>query len=247
MNDYRVEFVIPCYNEGPNLPRLLNELEKFASKSVGFVIVNNGSEDNSSSLLEGYLQKGSPPHIRVAEVPKNIGYGAGIKEGLRLTAAPIVGWLHADLQVSLKDAIQVAGLLEHVTSGVAKGNRTKESRTILEHIFTSGLRLATRTITGIDVQDANGQPKVFTRDLLEEVLDGPDDFTLDTYILIRSKISAIRLHTLSVSWAPRQSGVSSWNINLSSRLRVIGQYLEFLIGERRNIKRYVNEVPNPDI
>ena len=240
MNDYQVEFVIPCYNEGPNLPRLLNELEKFANNNVGFVVLNNASEDNSSSLLEEHLQKGGVPHIRVAEVPKNLGYGAGIKSGLRLTTAPKVGWFHADLQVSVKDALHVAGLLESVPSGVAKGNRTSESRTSLEHIFTSGLRLATRMITGIDVQDANGQPKIFTRDLLEEVLEGPDDFTLDTYLLIRSRVRGIPTHTLSVSWVPRQSGVSSWNINLSSRLRTVRQYLRFLIGERRNIKNYVD-------
>lgn len=238
MNDIQVELVIPCYNEGPNLPRLLHELEKFAHKNVGFVVLNNGSVDNSSSLLEDYLEKGSAPHIRVAEVSKNFGYGAGIKHGLRLTTAPKVGWLHADLQVSIQDAIHVAGLLENVPSGVAKGDRTKGSRTSREQVFTSGLRLATRMITGIDVQDANGQPKIFTRDLLKEVLDGPDDFTLDTYLLIRARVKEIPTHTVSVSWVARQSGLSSWNINLASRLRIVRQYLKFLIGERRNIKRH---------
>ena len=103
----KVALILPCYNEGKNLNRIAKEfLElEYLIKNINFelVIVNNGSTDNSSDILksEEFLERS----IKLINITHNIGYGHGIKEGIKNTKADIYAWAHGDLQTPLGDII----------------------------------------------------------------------------------------------------------------------------------------------
>jgi len=69
--------LIPCFNEEANLPELLEEIQASdLAQTCDVLFVDDGSSDATPSLLSE-----SPwPSIRH---PKNSGYGAAIKSGLR--------------------------------------------------------------------------------------------------------------------------------------------------------------------
>ena len=49
----KVSLIIPCFNEEQNLPFLLKKLEKLKNdKNIEIIIVENGSSDDSLSLIE---------------------------------------------------------------------------------------------------------------------------------------------------------------------------------------------------
>ena len=51
----RVSLIIPCFNEEENLPILFNKLQNLKNnKSIEIVIVENGSTDNSLSVLKSF-------------------------------------------------------------------------------------------------------------------------------------------------------------------------------------------------
>lgn len=236
MNDLKLDLVIPCFNEQESLPRLFSEIEKFADEEVGFIIVNNGSTDNSKLLLEEFRLRQKESVIQIIHLRENLGYGGGIKAGLKLSSANVLGWIHADLQVGIDEALDVARLLSGIPSGVAKGVRSPSTRAILERTFTTGLQVTSKVITGHNLKDANGQPKVFTSDILSHVLKGPDNFTLDAHLLLVAKGLGLPLVTREINWMPREGGVSSWNISLVSRVKVALQYLDYLFEFRKKIR-----------
>ena len=78
----KLSIIVPCYNEEKNIPLIL---EKFNSviknEKIEVILVNNGSTDNSSKILEKLLPKYS--FVRTVLVPVNQGYGYGILQGLK--------------------------------------------------------------------------------------------------------------------------------------------------------------------
>ena len=59
-----ISLIIPCFNEEKNIEKLFNKLDllinEYPSEDIEIVIVNNGSTDNSETLIKQhnlYLKK----------------------------------------------------------------------------------------------------------------------------------------------------------------------------------------------
>ena len=94
-----VSVVIPAYNEAATLPQFYAQLcEAFEplQDRVRFelVFINNGSTDDTLSLLEGLRAK--DPRVRIATLSRNFGYQAAITAGLRLAKGDAVGCIDSD-------------------------------------------------------------------------------------------------------------------------------------------------------
>ena len=86
-----ISCVISCYNEEKNIAILLDQIKSNnLEKNFEFIIVNNGSTDNSSILIAKH------PFVKLVKVKKNEGYGNGILEGLNNASGEILAWTHAD-------------------------------------------------------------------------------------------------------------------------------------------------------
>ena len=49
--------------------------------------------------------------------------------------------------------------------------------------------------TGQFISDINSQPKIFSRDLLSDLDNYPDDFLLDAHLLYKLKTQGISIHS----------------------------------------------------
>ena len=50
---YKVSCIISCYNEEENIPKLLNDIKELKlTEKIKFIIVNNGSLDNSKKIIK---------------------------------------------------------------------------------------------------------------------------------------------------------------------------------------------------
>ena len=72
-----VSFVIPIYNEENKLKKLLREILKFKEKHKNikseFILVNDGSKDNTNIILNNFLNK--QKFIKIINLKKNNGKG----------------------------------------------------------------------------------------------------------------------------------------------------------------------------
>ncbi len=178
----KIVLILPCYNESENLFKIKKELSEleYLIKNVNFqlIIVNNGSTDNSEDILksEAFLNSS----IRSINVKHNIGYGHGIKEGIRNTKADIYAWAHGDLQTPLRDIINCLFLSIEKKYYIVAGKRlTSGLQKVQSKIFDS----ITSLCMGFKAYDLNAQPKIFPMEYRNIFLseNSPDDFAMDMY------------------------------------------------------------------
>ena len=66
-----ISLVIPVYNEEANLSHLLERLRRVMQKmgkSYEIIFVDDGSRDNTLSILKGFL---TYPEVRIVELTRN--------------------------------------------------------------------------------------------------------------------------------------------------------------------------------
>jgi dolichyl-phosphate beta-glucosyltransferase len=96
--------VVPCYNEAQRLPA--DEFRQFATqqRSVKFLYVNDGSRDNTLSLL-GRMQAEDPNRFEVLNLAQNCGKAEAVRQGVLHASAKqpdYIGFWDADLATPLR-------------------------------------------------------------------------------------------------------------------------------------------------
>ena len=102
--NYALTIIVPVYNEQDNLQRLEKELLKYleiASKPSCVLLVNDGSSDNSLTMMQDICQRNSA--FGYLSFVKNCGLSAAIKAGFDAAQTPLVGYIDSDLQTDPED------------------------------------------------------------------------------------------------------------------------------------------------
>ncbi len=98
-----ISIIVPCYNEEKivyqNLLKIINYLKNHFD-SFEIIAVNDGSTDKTLNELKK-LQSVFP--IRILNFERNEGKGRAVKEGILMSEKEIVGFIDADLPVSIEE------------------------------------------------------------------------------------------------------------------------------------------------
>lgn len=240
MQDYKLSIVIPCYNEEKNIPLIFQRLIEIVGQrtDIEIVLVNNGSTDNSKAIFTQQLASGYLSSFRVVTITKNIGYGHGIITGLRVAKGEVVAWTHADLQTDPNDIITAYNHLQALTEQqqvIIKGKRIQ--RSFSQWLLTFGMSCIASVILLKPLYDINAQPKLFHRNLLSKLINPPDDFSLDLYLLCMAKQLGYRIETIPVSFSQRLHGESKWAYNWKSKYKTIFRTIKYIFKLRNLLKQ----------
>lgn len=121
--------VIPVYQNELNLddtiPRCLKFLESISLEfEYEFILVNDGSKDNSFEILKRY-QKSFPNTIKLINFTRNFGQRMSTRAGIQYAKGDVVGVISADLQ----DPVELfAKMLNDWKGGAKLVIATRESR-----------------------------------------------------------------------------------------------------------------------
>lgn len=95
-----ISFVIPIYNEEPGIPELIKQLSKYTYRKnryiFEFILVENGSTDNSLKLLTPVARKDK--RFIIIQLSKNVGCDRGLEAGMRFAKGDALIIMMADLQ-----------------------------------------------------------------------------------------------------------------------------------------------------
>ena len=213
----KYSIVFPCYNESENLPNLIDSIKRFSQNyNVEFILVQNGSKDNSEVLLRSLLKDVN--RTTLCSVPVNKGYGYGIKQGLKLCSGDFVCWMHSDMQLDPSVLYEFFDYIErsHNKQLFLKGER--HNRSIIDHIFTKAMGIFESILFRTYVFDVMSMPVIIRKDIIKIDLL-PDDFSIDIYTYILAKRKKMDVVHLPVYMKNRTKGVSSWNTGFISRIR----------------------------
>jgi glycosyltransferase involved in cell wall biosynthesis len=226
-----LSIVIPCYNEAGNLPALIQKCSQLltANPTVEIVLVDNGSSDNSAAVMADLIAKQPTGNLRSHTVVVNQGYGYGILQGLDNARGEILCWTHADLQTDIFDCIKAYNLwlLEKDNTTVIKGKR--EGRKFFDVLFTSGMQAYVLFKLGTNVNDINGQPKLFSKVFYDQIKEkAPHDFSLDLYLLIQARKNG-KIIDFPVFFSKRTAGEAKGGSgNLSLKLKLVKRTLGYI-------------------
>jgi len=220
-----LSIVLPCYNEAPNLPLLLQRYASVAPTGLAWelVLVQNGSTDGSEAVIDRLLASPEHAFARKVTVAVNQGYGYGMAVGLHEARGRVLAFSHADMQCDAKDVFDAYGLL--LASGgedggvIVKGERQR--RALSQQVITWGMSFWASACLWRPLHDINAQPKVFSRRLLAELADMPRGFEFDVYVLYRALSLGWAPETLPVHFGERAHGLSKWATHTVLRWRTI--------------------------
>jgi len=232
---YNLSIIFPCFNEENNLEKIISRCKHY-SKEIEVIIVNNGSTDNSRSLIHKLLV--GVEHIKYADIQENIGYGHGIMEGVRIASGEVIAWTHADLQTDPADVLEAYKIfVDHpeYPNCILKGRRV--GRNPLDALFTAGMSLLSTTLLRVPLSDVNAQPKMFHRDFLEKLTESPTDFSLDLYLLFQARLHNFPILEYPVKFGKRLHGESKGGGSLKGKWKLIRRTLSYMLKLKNDLGR----------
>jgi glycosyltransferase involved in cell wall biosynthesis len=95
-----ISIVVPVYHNAPSLPDLLLKLQELAARNstdaFEFIFVDDGSKDNSFSVLTGLARQDS--RVNIVKLSRNFGSNAALLAGIGQCKGDAAAAIAADLQ-----------------------------------------------------------------------------------------------------------------------------------------------------
>ena len=237
---YVLSVILPCYNESSSIVGIISSIKSALQgrNDVEIILVDNGSTDSTPQVMEQALQGEHNKQFKTLRIEKNIGYGHGIMEGVRIASGEVIAWTHADLQTDPADVLEAYKIfVDHpeYPNCILKGRRV--GRNPLDTLFTGGMSILSTLLLREHFSDVNAQPKMFHRNFLEKLTESPKDFSLDLYLLYQARVQKYQILEHHVNFGKRLSGESKGGGTLKGKLRLIQRTWKYMIKLKRELER----------
>jgi len=224
-NKIELSIIVPVFDEEGNIEKLHDELTSAlneSGKSYEIIYVDDGSEDNSFSILSGIVQedKNSTTNIKAIRLRRNYGQTAALMAGFDNSTGDIVITIDADLQNDPKD---IKNLLTKIEEGydVVSGWRKFRKDKFLTRIVPS--KIANNLISfviGIPLNDYGCSLKAYKREILDNIrLYGE----MHRFIPAYASWVGAKIAEVAVNHRPRIHGKSKYGL-----IRIIKVILDLL-------------------
>ena len=229
----KISLVIPCYNEEKNLPFLIEKLDiLLQDNSFEIILVENGSSDNSLSILNSF--KSNNYNFKFIKLEENKGYGYGIIQGLKIAQGDLLGWTHADMQTNPLDILEGIKIFKCNKNSKFFVKGLRYGRSISDRFFTICMSIFASINLGTLLWDINAQPSIFPSSFLKELGNPPNDFSLDLYAYFQAKKNGYKVKRFHVNFNKRLFGTSKWNFNFSSKVKFIKRNINYIVNLSKN-------------
>lgn len=223
-----LSLIIPVYNEQDTLPLLFDAIYKVMNtidKSWEVVLVDDGSRDNSLSVLKEFAQKDTA-HVRVVSFRRNFGQTAAIAAGIDYSKGEIIILLDADMQ---NDPADIPMLLEKLDEGydLVSGWRKDRKDNAVTRNFPSMLAngLISR-VTGVHLHDYGCTLKAYRRDVLEGFrLYGE----MHRFIPVYAHSVGAKITEMPVRHHPRKFGKTKYGLERTAKVVLDLFTVKFLV------------------
>ena len=210
MSDGAYAVVMPVYNEEENIKEILGEwVSALKDIDAKFLIVNDGSRDNSLKMLNEAAEQ--HPNVIVFNKENTghgqsciFGYGKAVEMGF-----DYIFQTDSDGQTDPKDFLKYHGLVKD--NRLVLGYRSRRGDGLARLVISRVLSLVVFLVTGVFVKDSNVPFRFFQRGLLAEVIkEIPSDFYLAN---IPVAVKAVKMNAgcrfVDISFRRRTGGKAS--------------------------------------
>ena len=205
--------IIPCYNEGARIAKLLADFEQLLEHepNVSVVVVDDGSRQDHLREVERLVLQVQQKNSRISllKKPKNGGKGSAIAAGFDHVSTDVVGFIDADGSVTAAESLRVVKSLDqnNIVSGVI-GSRVKMlgqnvERKLSRHLVGRVFATIVNMMFDIPVYDSQCGCKFFRRSAVQKLLPSitSQTWTWDTQLVILAYRAGIKIVEGPVSWS----------------------------------------------
>jgi len=212
MDIQKLTIVIPVYNEGLTIHRILDKIKSVQLTNEiqkELIIVNDGSTDNTEEAALKYIGENPSIDIRYFKHEKNKGKGAALHTGISKANGDYLIIQDADLEY---DPSEYNDLLRPVVNGFADivyGSRFMGSNPhrILYFWHTIGNRFLTflsNACTNLNLTDIETCYKLFDTKLLKGISLKEERFGFEPEVTSKiARIKGIRIYEVGISYYGR--------------------------------------------
>ncbi len=194
--------IIPIYNEGHSLNKLLKQLRKFDS-SIEIIIIDDGSNDSTREILNNQSL------FKVIRHQKNLGKGASITSGINDANNENIILMDGDLEVEMsciKDGIKVYE--NFYPNVVINGCRWNEKSNSGFNVNTYGnfiINYIFNKLYKTKVKDALCCVKIFEKELFNSLNITSKSFSIEIEIMSKLALKRKKINEIDVIYKRRSS------------------------------------------
>lgn len=218
-----VSFFCPAYYDQNNLPKLIPIVFGFLkkiSKKFEIIIIEDGSPDRTGEIAEELASR--YPNIRVIHHPKNMGYGATLKDGFLNARYEYVMYTDGDNQYDVREFEPYLYLLQDVD--ILSGYAVKKAVTLRRKLQSVVYNFLIRLLFGVNLKDINCSMKIYKKNVFDSMKIESTSAFIDTEMLIKAKRSNFKIVQFPVTHYRREKGLAS-----GSKPNVIGGTIKDMI------------------
>lgn len=217
-----VSIVIPLFNEAESLPELeawIDRVMKEHGLSYEVIMVDDGSNDNSWSVVEELSKKN--PAIRGFKFRRNYGKSAALYTGFSAVKGEVVITMDADLQDSPDEVPSLYKMIVEEKYDVVSGWKKKRYDPFIKRITSKLYNWTSRKVTKIKLHDFNCGIKAYRKEVIKSIEVYGE---MHRYIPVLAKRAGFnRIGEKVVEHRARQYGVTKFGIE-----RFINGFLDLL-------------------
>ena len=178
--ELHVSIIIPCFNEKETIVPTFESVKSTNFFKKEIIIVDDCSSDGSTEIIKNL--KENNPNLKVIFHSTNLGKGAAIKSGLKVSSGDLILIQDADLEYSPSDyQILIEPFLKYEADVVygsrfVGGNGPKRLHLFWHTVANKLLTLITNFFTNLNMTDMETGYKVFKKKFIN-----PDDLKENSF------------------------------------------------------------------
>lgn len=168
-----ISIIIPCYNEEDSIPLIYNELKKVSNNmkyDFEFIFVNDGSIDNSLSVLKKLSAKDK--QVKYIYFSRNFGKEAAMYAGLSKSKGDYITIMDADLQDPpslLPEMLRLIKEEGYDSVGTRRVSRKGEPK--IRSFFARKFYKIINKLSKIEMVDGARDYRLMTRQMVNSILE----------------------------------------------------------------------------
>ncbi len=165
-----ISVVIPLYNEDESLPELTTWIAKVMrehSFSYEIFFVDDGSTDSSWAVIEGLKRENDA--VKAVKFRRNYGKSAALNVAFAAAQGDVIITMDADLQDSPDEIPELFRRMKEEKMDIISGWKKKRYDPISKTIPTKLFNAATRSMSGIQLNDFNCGLKAYRKDVIKTI------------------------------------------------------------------------------